>query len=87
VQTQVVQSGGVVDYGPTFDRSSAQNAAGDDVQVSIPDGEARAPSECLRTLTRRYVLDPATRIETVDIGPNRYGRRKIIIALETADSV
>jgi hypothetical protein len=87
IQTQRIQSGGVVDYGPALDRSSAQNAAGNDVEASVPDGEPCAPSECLRSLTKCYVLDPGTRIETVDIGTNRYGRRKIIIALETANSV
>ncbi|KAH9992605.1 hypothetical protein BJV77DRAFT_1001830 [Russula vinacea] len=38
--------------------------------VFAPDGEAPAPSsESLRVLTRRYVLDPGTRIETVHMGP------------------
>jgi hypothetical protein len=77
----------VVDYGPSLGESSAQSAAGNDVHASVPHGEARAPSEGLRTLTRRYILDPGTRIETVDIGPNRYGRRKIIIVLEVTDGV
>lgn len=57
------------------------------MQASVPDGEAPAPSDGLRTLTRRYVLDPGTRIETVDIGPNQCGRRKITITLEAADGV
>ena len=77
----------MVNYGPTLGGSSAQSAAGNDVQASVPDGEAPALSDNLRTLTRRYVLDPGTRIETVDIGPNRYGRRKITITLEAADGV
>jgi hypothetical protein len=71
----------VADYGPTLSVSSAQNAVGND------DAEAPAALEGLRTLTRRYVLDPGTRIETVDIGPNRYGRRKITITLEAADGI
>jgi hypothetical protein len=75
-------------YGPTLGLggASAQSATGHDVQFS-PDGEAPAPSESLRTLSRRYVLDPGTRIETVNIGSNRYGRLKITITLEAADGV
>ena len=45
------------------------------------------PSESLRTLTRRYVLDPETLVEAVHIGPNRYGRLKVIITLEVPDGV
>jgi hypothetical protein len=78
----------VVDYGPTLaGGASAHSAAGNALQTFAPDGEAPAPSESLRILTRRYILDPGTRIETVNIGPNRYGRLKIIIALEVADGV
>jgi hypothetical protein len=76
----------VVDYGPTLAcGSSAHSAAGNALQTFTPNDEAPAPSESLRTLTRRYVLDPGTRIETVSIGPNRYGRLKVFIALEVAD--
>ena len=64
----------MVNYGPALNRSSAQNAAGNDVEASVPDGEACASSECLRSLTKRYVLDLGTRIETVDIGPNVAGK-------------
>jgi hypothetical protein len=78
---------GMVYYGPALGGASAQSAAGNDVQASVPDSEAPARSESLRTLTRRYVLDQRTCIETVDIGPNRYGRRKIIVTLEVAEGV
>jgi hypothetical protein len=74
----------VVNYGLTGG-ATAHNAAGNDVQT--PGGEAPAPSESLRALTRRYVLDPETRIETVHMGPNRYGRLKIVITLEAVDGV
>jgi hypothetical protein len=79
----------VVDYGPTLaGGASAHSAApGNTIQTFAPDSEAPASSESLRNLTRRYVLDPGTRFETVNIGPNRYGRLKIIIALEVADGV
>jgi hypothetical protein len=82
----------MVDHGPTLTGgASAHSAAGNAVQTFVaPDDEAPASSESLRSLTRRYVLDPGTRIETVqtvNIGPNRYGRLKIIIALEVADGV
>jgi hypothetical protein len=78
----------VINYGPALGlgEASAQSAAGHDVQF-VPDGEAPAPSESLRTLTRRYVLDPGTRIETVNIGLNGYGRLKVTITLEAADGV
>jgi hypothetical protein len=59
---------------------------GNDVQFA-PDGETPVPSERLRTLTRRYVLDPETLVEAVHIEPNRYGRLKIIITLEVADGL
>lgn len=89
--TTGAQPGGVVDYGPTLadgHGASAHSAAGNvAIQTFAPDGEAPAPSESLRTLSRRYVLDPGTRFETVNIGPNRCGRLKIIIALEVADGV
>jgi hypothetical protein len=78
----------VVDYGPTLaGGASAHSAAGNALPPFAPEGEAPAPSESLRTLTRRYVLDPETRIESVNMGPNRYGRLKMIIALEVADGV
>ena len=78
----------MVDYGPTVAcDASAHSAAGNAQQPFLPDGEAPALSESLRNLTRRYVLDPGTRIETVNIGPNRYGRLKVIIELEVADGV
>ncbi len=81
----------MVDYGPAFGGPSAHNAEGSSVQTFAPGSddasEAPAPSESLRTLTTRYVCDPGTRIETVNIGPNRDGRLKIIIALEVADGV
>ena len=77
----------MVDYGATLGGPSAHSVTGNDVQAFAPDGEAPAPSESLKILTRRYVLDPGTCIETVHIGPNRYGRLKIIITLEAADGV
>ena len=78
----------MINYGPTLGgASSAQSAAGNDARFAS-DGKAPAPSsESLRTLTKRYVLDPGTRIETVQMGPNEYGRLKIIITLEAADGV
>ena len=80
----------MINYGPTLGLgpggAGAQSAAEHDVQFA-PDGEAPAPSESLRTLTRRYVLDPGTRIETVNIGPNGYGRLIVTITLEAADGV
>ena len=78
----------MVDYGHSLGGdASAHSAAGDAPQTFAPDEEAPEPSESLRTLARRYVLDPGTRIETVNIGPKRCGRLKIIIALEVADGV
>ena len=74
----------MVNYGLTGG-ATAHSAAGNDVQA--PDGEAPAPSESLRTFTRRYVLDPGTRVETVHMGPKRYGRLKIVITLDAADGV
>ena len=81
----------MADHGPTLGAAvggpSAHSVTGNDVQAFAPDGEVPAPSKSLETLTRRYVLDPGTRIEAVHIGPNRYGRLKIIITLEAADGV
>lgn len=77
----------MVYYGPTPRGANAQSVAGNDVQAFVPYGEAPTRSESLRTLTRRYVLDQRTHIETIDIGPNRYGRRKIIVTLEVADGI
>ncbi len=72
----------MVDYGPTvaLGGPSAHSAAGNGAS------EAPTPSGSL-TLARRYVLDPGTRIDTVNIGPSRWGRRSIVIALEVADGV
>ena len=86
-QLQGVQPEGVVDYGPTLGRASAHSTTWSDVQVLAPDGGGPIPSESLRTLSRRYILDPGTHVETVHIGPNRYGRLKVIITLEIADGV
>jgi hypothetical protein len=78
----------MVDYGPTLTGgASAHSATGDVLPPFAPDGEAPAPSESLRTLTRRCVLDPGTHIESVNMGPNIYGRLKMIIVLEVADGV
>jgi hypothetical protein len=44
-------------------------------------------SESLKTLSKRYVLDPGTSIETVQIESGRCGRLKIIITLEAADGI
>jgi len=78
----------MADYGPTLaGGASAHSTARNAIQTFAPDGEAPASSESLRALTRRYVLDPGTCFETVNIGPNRYGRLKVIIALEVADGV
>jgi hypothetical protein len=79
----------VVDHGATLARASTHTGSvvGNDVQGSAPDDETPKPSESLRNLSGRYVLDPGTRIETVHIGPSRCGRLKIIITLEAADGV
>ena len=69
--------------------ASARSAAGNAPVNFEPDGRALrpAPSETLTTLTRHYILDPGTRIETVNIGPNICGRRKMLVALEVADEI
>ena len=78
----------MIGYGPALaGGASARSAAGNAIQTFAPDGEALAPSESLRTLARRYVLDPGTRFEAVNIGPNICGRLKILIVLEVADGV
>lgn len=78
----------MVDYRPTLvGDASAHSAAGNALQTFAPNGEAHEPSETLKMLTRHYVLDPETRIEAVNIGPNRRGRLKIIVALEVADGI
>lgn len=77
----------MVDYGPTLGGASAHSATANGVRGFASDGEAPAPSESLGALARRYVLDPGTRIESVHIGPNRYGRLKVIIMLDAADGV
>ena len=77
----------MVDYGRTLGEPSAHRAVGNDIQAFASDSEGPAPSESLRILTRRYVLDPGTRIEAVHIEPNTCGRLKIIITLEAANGV
>lgn len=86
-ELQGVQPEGVVDYGPALGGASAHGTTWSDVQALVPDGGGPTPSESLRTLSRRYILDPGTHVETVHIGPNRYGRLKVIITLEVADGV
>ena len=86
-ELQEVQPEGVVDYGPALGGASAHGTTWSDVQALVPDGGGPTPSESLRTLSRRYILDPGTHVETVHIGPNRYGRLKVIITLEVADGV
>ena len=73
----------MVDYRTTLPvGTSAHGSAGNAPQAFAPNGEAPAPSERFRTLTRHYVLDPGAHFKAVNIGPNRCGRRKIIIALK-----
>lgn len=77
----------MVEYGPTLSRASTYSAAGNEVQASVPDDDAQKPSESLKTISKHYVLDPETHIETVHIAPSRCGYLKIVITLEAADGI
>jgi hypothetical protein len=44
------------------------------------------PSESLNFFARRYVLDPGTRVDAILMGTSGYGRLKIVLTLEVADS-
>ena len=68
---------------------SGQSAVGANVQPFTPTPGVEAPviSESLRLFTRRYVLNPGTRIDTIHMGTSGYGRLKIVITLEAVDSV
>ena len=75
---------GVIEYGGM---PSAQRAGAADAQPYASTAQALMYWESLRSLARRYVLDPGTRFDTVHMEPGRYGRLKVVITLEAADGV
>ncbi|KAI0248299.1 hypothetical protein BJV78DRAFT_823403 [Lactifluus subvellereus] len=49
--------------------------------------EGPGSSEALKTLARRYILDPGTNVDIVRMEPSVWGRLKVTITLEVADDV
>jgi hypothetical protein len=43
-------------------------------------------SECLKSLARRYILDPGTRVDIVRMESCGRGRLKVMVTLEVSDS-
>ena len=76
----------MIEYGP-LGTASAQNAGAADARPYASTAQALASSENFRPFVRRYVLDPGTRFNSVQMEPGRYGRLKVVITLEAADGV
>jgi len=44
-------------------------------------------SESLRNIVRRYMLDPGTHVDAVQMASNGYGRLKVFVTLEATDGI
>ena len=61
--------------------------AGTNAQSYAPSIDAPVPSEFLRSLARRLVLDLGTRVDVLKMEASGRGGFKVTITLETADIV
>ena len=77
----------MIGYGPPLSTASAQSAGAADVQPYASTAQALASSENFKSFVRRYVLDPGTRFDRVQMEPGRPGRLKVVITLEAADGI
>jgi hypothetical protein len=59
--------------------------AGVNTQTYAPSIDSPLPSEFLRSLGRRFILDPGTRVNAVNLEASGRGGLKVTITLETAD--
>ena len=64
--------------------ASVHSEAGGNTQHDI---DAPVPSEFLRSLARRLILDLATHVKAFNVEASGGGRLKVTITLETADIV
>ena len=88
-QLQGFQPRGVIEHGRPYGTTGAPSAAGADAHTYVPAAEAPAPvpSESLRNIARRCVLDPGTHIDAVHMASNGYGRLKVFITLDAVDGI
>jgi len=79
----------VIEHGRTYDTTGGPSAAGADAHAYAPPTEAPAPmsSESLRNIVRRYMLDPGTHVDAVQMASNGYGRLKVFVTLEATDGI
>lgn len=55
-------------------------------QTYGPASEQSGSSECLKSLAKRYILDPGTRVEIVRMESCGRGRLKVMVTLEVPDT-
>jgi hypothetical protein len=48
---------------------------------------ASEQSECLKSLAKRYILDPGTRVDIVRMESCGRGRLKVMVTLEVSDAI
>jgi len=72
--------------GPT-PAANVYSAAGTNAQPYAPGIDAPAPSEFIRSLARRLILDLGTRVDVLNMEASGRGGLKVTITLETADIV
>ena len=66
---------------------TSANGAPASGQPPPPTAEIPQSSEFLRTLARRYILDPRTNVSTIRMEPSGYGLVEVTITLKVADTV
>jgi hypothetical protein len=73
---------GLADNGGRVHATATTNA-----QARGPASDAPASSESLKTLARRCILDPGTRVDIVRMESSGCGRLKVMVMLEVADTI
>lgn len=72
--------------GPT-PAPNVHSGAVTNAQHNVPSTGAPMPSESLKSLARRLIIDLGTRVNGLNMEPSGRGGLKVTITLETADVV
>ena len=67
--------------------ANVHSGVGTNAQPYVPGIDAPVPSEFIRSLARRLVLDLGTRVNVLNMEASGRGGLKVTITLETADIV
>ncbi|KAH9021727.1 hypothetical protein EDB85DRAFT_411224 [Lactarius pseudohatsudake] len=75
-----------VGRGPILGETSAHSGANANGQSHAPTTENFRSSEFLRSLARRYILDPRTNVGTIHMEPSGNGLVEMVITIKVADT-